>query len=118
MLSKGLLTVRRNRLAKKLASCSELVRGSLAETYLTCGTPGCRCHQGQKHGPYYVLSWSESGKRKSAYVPEDKLDQIRRMIANYQTAREVLQQLGDANRQLLLGQYQRGPKGGSGSAGS
>jgi len=106
VLSKGLLTVRRNRLQQKLASGSELIRGSLAQTYLTCGTPGCRCHQGEKHGPYYILSWSESGKRKSAYVPEDKVSGVRRMVTNYQAAREALQELGDVNRQLLLGQYQ------------
>jgi intergrase/recombinase len=96
----------------------DVLRGSLAETYLTCGTPGCRCHEGEKHGPYYILSWSEGGKRRSVHVPADKVERVRRMIANYQAVREALLGLGDVSRQLVLEQYEPKPRrrGGGGDA--
>ena len=31
--------------------------GTLSETYRTCGRPGCRCHQGHKHGPHLYVSF-------------------------------------------------------------
>jgi len=34
-----------------------MLQGSLAETTRTCGTPGCRCHRGERHGPHTYLSF-------------------------------------------------------------
>lgn len=34
----------------------------------TCGYPKCRCHTGQKHGPYRYAYWYENGKLVSAYA--------------------------------------------------
>src|SRR5437879_10177905 len=44
-----------------LRRLSQLARralfGTLSETYRTCGRPGCRCQQGQKHGPHLYVSF-------------------------------------------------------------
>jgi hypothetical protein len=33
-----------------------------------CGKKGCRCANGELHGPYWYAYWSEGGKTKSEYV--------------------------------------------------
>ena len=41
-----------------------------------CGKQGCRCADGELHGPYWYAYWSENGKTRSQYVgkklPEGK----------------------------------------------
>jgi hypothetical protein len=45
--------------------------GSLSETYRTCGQPGCRCKQGEKHGPHLYISFrGEEGRTTGYYVPQ------------------------------------------------
>lgn len=33
-----------------------------------CGKKGCKCADGELHGPYWYAYWSEGGKTKSRYV--------------------------------------------------
>lgn len=33
-----------------------------------CGKKGCRCAEGQLHGPYWYAYWSEGGRVRSQYV--------------------------------------------------
>jgi hypothetical protein len=33
-----------------------------------CGKKGCKCADGEPHGPYWYAYWSEAGKTKSRYV--------------------------------------------------
>jgi len=33
-----------------------------------CGKQGCKCANGELHGPYWYAYWSEGGKTKSEYV--------------------------------------------------
>lgn len=102
MEGKGLLVAHRNRARAKLVGNLDVIRGSLVETYRTCGKPGCRCREGAKHGPYYLLTWSEDGKARSAHVPRDRVRRVKQMIRDYQEAREALLRLGEINRRLVL----------------
>lgn len=33
-----------------------------------CGKKGCKCAEGQLHGPYWYAYWVEGGKLKSQYI--------------------------------------------------
>jgi|SRR5262245_20627698 len=101
--STATLLRRRQSLAKKLADLQPLVlRGSLIERYKRCGHLGCKCHQGQGHGPKYYLSVSQAGSRPEMdYVPEEYSRQVSDYLGNFQEVRQILEQICNINRELL-----------------
>ncbi|MDP9179426.1 MAG: hypothetical protein M3O61_17265 [Gemmatimonadota bacterium] len=101
--STAALLHRRQALVKKLARLEPLIlRGSLIERYKRCGHPGCKCQQGQGHGPKYYLSVSQAGSRPEMdYVPEEFSQQVSDYLQNFQKVRQVLEQICNINRKLL-----------------
>jgi hypothetical protein len=76
--------------------------GTLSETYRTCGRPGCRCHQGYKHGPHLYVSFrGPDGTTTGYYVPQGLAEPMRQGVAAWQELQEVLRQLAALNRQHL-----------------
>jgi hypothetical protein len=76
--------------------------GSLSETYRSCGRPGCRCHQGHKHGPHLYVSFrGPEGTSSGYYVPRDLAEPMRQGVAAWQELQEGLRQLAELNRQRL-----------------
>ena len=94
---------RRQVLVKRVARIEPLIfRGSLIERYKRCGNPGCKCQQGQGHGPKYYLSVSQAGGRPEMdYVPEEYSQQVSHYLQNFQKVRQVLEQICNINRELL-----------------
>jgi len=79
-----------------------ILRGSLVERYKRCGNPGCHCADGRGHGPKIYLSVSVSGQRPQMdYVPNARSDQVRALIDNFNTARDILNELCAINTELL-----------------
>ena len=79
-----------------------LLRGSLIERYLRCGKPGCKCAQGEGHGPKYYLSVSHYGQQPQMdYIPQDYQSQASECLANYHRLREVLDEVCAINHELL-----------------
>ncbi len=46
------LRARRRALAARLGDVQQVLAGSLTEQSRRCGRPGCRCSDGEPHGPY------------------------------------------------------------------
>ena len=93
---------RRQALLRQLPSLKAILRGSLIERYKRCGKPGCKCANGPGHGPKYYLSVSFPGLRPQMdYVPQEDYDQTKEFLANYQRARELLEEICEINRELL-----------------
>ena len=101
--SPATLLLRRQALVKQLARLEPLIlRGSLIERYKRCGHPGCKCQQGQGHGPKYYLSISQAGRRPEMdYVPEEFTKQVSDYLRNFQKVRQVLERICNLNRELL-----------------
>jgi hypothetical protein len=101
--STATLLRRRQALAKKLARLQPLIlRGSLIERYKRCGHPGCKCQQGQGHGPKYYLSVSQAGSRPEMdYIPEEYSRQVSDYLRNFQEVRQILEKICNINRELL-----------------
>ena len=45
--------------------------------YRKCGCPGCKCHHGQPHGPYWYAYYRTGNKLKSQYIGKEKKEVIR-----------------------------------------
>ena len=96
------LRKRRRALVIQLPPLRSILRGSLIERYKRCGKPGCKCADGRGHGPKYYLSVSYPGLRpKMDYVPQEACKQVSELLANYQRAREILEDISEINRELL-----------------
>ena len=101
--SPAALLLRRQALVKQLVRLEPVIlRGSLIERYKRCGHPGCKCQQGQGHGPKYYLSISQAGSRPEMdYVPEQFTKQVSDYLQNFQKVRQVLERICNINRELL-----------------
>jgi hypothetical protein len=88
---------------RKLEALAErALFGTLSESYRTCGQPGCRCHQGHKHGPHLYVSFrGAEGKTTGYYVPRDLAKEVREGIASWQELQTQLRDLAEKNRRRL-----------------
>jgi len=78
-----------------------MIKGSLLERYLPCGKEGCKCKKGAPHGPFYYLTYLESGKRRSIYIPKGKLEQVKKGMATYKRVKKIMAEIADINHRLL-----------------
>ena len=97
------LLQQRQALVKQLRRLEPFIlRGSLIERFKRCGKPGCKCAQGPGHGPKYYLSVSQPGTRPQMdYVPVAYAQQVSEYLQNFQQVRQLLEQICNANRELL-----------------
>ncbi len=93
----------RQELLRKLPSLTEILRGSLIERYKRCGKQTCWCATGKGHGPKYYLSVSRPGASRPEmdYVPQEYKEHVELLLANYKSAREILEDICSINRELL-----------------
>jgi hypothetical protein len=69
---------KREKILRSIQGCSEMLQGSLVTLYRKCGKKGCRCEQGQKHGPAYYLSYKEEGVTQMIYIPASRLEEVKK----------------------------------------
>ena len=101
-LSAAELRRRRRKLIRDMPALDRIMRGSLIERFKRCGRPGCHCAQGRGHGPKLYLSVSISGQRPQMdYVPNASGEDVRAMVDNFNTAREILNEICAINTELL-----------------
>jgi hypothetical protein len=95
-------------LAQSLLRDREQVQGSLFARYGACGKPGCACREGQRHGPYHVLTTRGTGGGGFAYLEGDRLSEARELVARYREFRTGLRRLRKLNAEIvtLLKRYQ------------
>jgi len=91
-----------SRLRKLEALAERALFGTLSESYRTCGHPGCRCHQGHKHGPHLYVSFrGAEGKTTGYYVPQELAKEVREGVAAWQELQALLRDLAEKNRRRL-----------------
>lgn len=96
-------------LVASLLRLREQLEGSLFVRYGECGKESCICRQGQRHGPYYVLSARSGGKGSFAYLEEGRAQEARGLVARAREFRKGLRRLQKLNTDLvaLLRRYQQ-----------
>jgi hypothetical protein len=112
-LSTLVLRQRKARLFQQLRqACPPIIRGSLAERFLTCGRPKCSCHQGNKHGPFYYLNRCLPRGRMSSLLLKspEQIAQARQAVAAFASVADILDQLSRINLELLRRKEQLNPQ--------
>lgn len=53
------------------------LEGEVCEQYIRCGKLGCRCRDGQLHGPYFYRIWRQGTRVRKVYVKAADVEQTR-----------------------------------------
>ena len=100
-LSVRQLRARRRRLATALADPQASLEGSLVSQMRRCGKEGCRCAQGELHGPYVYLSVGRGADRRLVYIPANLAEAVRRQVALTEQIEATLAAISTINLELL-----------------
>lgn len=95
------LRARRLDLVGQLPSIEDVLRGSLQRQFRRCGKAGCRCSQGEPHGPYVYLAVNNEARRGMVYVPAKALPEVERRVEVTGRIEEVLAEISAINVELL-----------------
>ncbi len=102
------LRARRRRLARPLGKLETTLRGSVVSQGRRCGKEGCRCQQGELHGPYVYLSVGRGGGGGGAsrllYVPTALVAVVRRRVEQTGRIDGALAEISAINLELLARQ--------------
>jgi hypothetical protein len=97
------LRQRKAALLRQICVHPDLMRASFVERYGECGKPNCRCHQGEKHGPFYYLTQCLAAghiKKFSLKTPEQQ-QRARQGIAHFNELYDALEEISQINSELL-----------------
>ena len=95
------LRTRRARLVRQLPDVQATLFGSVQRQMRRCGTPGCRCATGERHGPYLYLAGHVGGRTRMLYVPAASAETTRRHVAVTGRIETTLAEISAINRELL-----------------
>jgi len=95
------LLARRRALAERLGSVEEVLAGTLAEQTRRCGKAGCRCADGEPHGPYAYFTARPRGRGRAKYVPAGVVGVVRRYLQRGEQVETVLAEISAINAELL-----------------
>jgi hypothetical protein len=100
-LSLSQLKARRARLDRQLPDVEATVRGALQRQMRRCGKPGCRCAEGELHGPYMYLSVQAGKRSQLLYVPTEVVEEVKRRVEITGRIDAALSEISAINLELL-----------------
>jgi hypothetical protein len=95
------LRARRRALAARLGDVQQVLTGSLTEQSRRCGRAGCRCADGEPHGPYAYFTPRPAGRGRARYVPAALAEVVRRYLQRGAEVKAVLAEISAVNAELL-----------------
>lgn len=95
------LLARRRAAAARLGDVEQVLSGTLTEQSRRCGRPGCRCADGEPHGPYAYFTPRPAGRGRARYVPAGLADAVRRLLRRGTEVEAVLAEISAVNAELL-----------------
>ena len=95
------LLARRRALAAGLGPVEEVLSGALAEQTRRCGKAGCRCADGEPHGPYAFFVPKTGARGRLRYVPASLAGVVRRYLRNGEEIEQLLAEISAINAELL-----------------
>ena len=84
---------KRKELVRQMPPGGEILKASLIERLTVCGRSGCRCQQGQKHGPYLYASIFDGKQSRQVYVPQSMEAEVRQWAGNYHRLSTIIAEL-------------------------
>jgi hypothetical protein len=95
------LLAQRRALAGRLGEVEQVLAGSLVEQTRRCGKAGCRCAEGEPHGPYAYFAPRTRGRGRLRYVPAPLAEVVRRHLRRGEQVDAVLAEISAINAELL-----------------
>lgn len=95
------LRARYQKHAAELAQVGFMLKGSVGQRYLACGSPGCHCHADppQLHGPYWQWTSKVNGKTVSRMLGEEQARRYQEWIANWKRFEKLAAAMHDLSTQ-------------------
>ena len=97
-LSTRQLLARRRAAAARLGDVEQVLAGALTEQARRCGRPGCRCADGEPHGPFAYFTPRPAGRGRTRYVPAALAGVVRRHLRR---GEQVQAEISAINAELL-----------------
>lgn len=89
-------------LKKSLPPLNETIRGTLLLRYMTCGNKNCKCHKGEKHGPYYYLTVNyPKGMTKCVKIADEDVKKVKKWLKNHKKIKDILERISNNNLETL-----------------
>jgi len=95
------LLSRRRALAARLGGAEQVLTGTLTEQVRRCGKAGCRCAEGEPHGPYAFFVPKTAARGRLRYVPASLAGVVRRYLRNGEEIERLLAEISAINAELL-----------------
>jgi hypothetical protein len=95
------LLQRRQRVIEQAPAFEEIIRGSIVERHLRCGSKGCHCADGPGHPATYLCVTLAPGRTEQISIPAPLVDQARRGVGVYERWWAVVEEVSKINRELL-----------------
>lgn len=87
----------------------DLLPGSLSESHMRCGKPGCHCAQSGDPGhSFWTLTYMRQAKKRTLHIPKDLVEEVRRRVEAGRAFLDAVREILSANAELLaLAQQQK-----------
>lgn len=95
------LRARRARLARRLPDIELTLRGSVQTQSRRCGKEGCRCAEGELHGPYVYLAVRSGPRTRLLYIAADLAEEVTQRVELTGRLEAVLTEISAINLELL-----------------
>jgi|SRR6516165_9033498 len=81
------------RLSRLGGGSEPILAASLVEVRRRCGQPSCRCGKGGPLHASHQLTFKDSGKTRTVYVPIDLVDEVRSWVENHKRLKTLLNEI-------------------------
>jgi hypothetical protein len=89
----------------------DLLPGSLSESHMRCGKPGCHCAQSGDPGhSFWTLTFMVRAKKRTLHIPKDLVDEVRQRVEAGRVFQDAVREILAANAELLALAQQHRPK--------
>jgi uncharacterized protein DUF6788 len=91
----------RQKLVSKLPVSGELLRGTLLERTVRHTKDCPKCARGEGHHVFVLTVTYPGGRTRQFSVRRERVDEVRRSLANYQKLKEAIEAICEFNHDLL-----------------
>ena len=95
-----------DRRLKQLVPAGPVLAATLARVQKRCGQPSCACHHGGSLHQAHHLVFSQGGKSRTVYVPQDLLDEVRTWVQEHKRLKALLHEVNRLTLALIQGHVQ------------
>ena len=95
------LNKRKQALLRKLEKHSDFIKGSINSVCAKCNRANCICERKASRKAYRLTYKDRNQKTNIVYIPERRLPEIRRMLANHHKSKLILDDIIQTNIEIF-----------------